>query len=103
MFSKLKQVKDLRSKAKGIQSALAAETAEGSAGWGKVKVTMDGNQKVTSVNIDPSTLHDKPKLEEMVRDAVNDAVLKIQKVASAKLKDLGGLDLAKDLQDMMKR
>lgn len=101
MFNKLKQFKDLRDKAKTIQSVLAEEHAEGTAGWGKVKVVINGNQQVISVTIDPSLLHDKEKLEELIRDATNDAMQKIQKLMSTKLKDIGGLDLAKELQDMM--
>jgi len=101
MFSKLKQFKDLRSKAKHIQSELAQEKAEGSAGWGKVKVSLDGNQHCQSVTIDPSALADKTKLEDMLREAFNDGMSKIQKVMAAKLKDAGGLDLANDLKDLM--
>lgn len=101
MFNKLKQFKDIREKAKVIQSALAQESAEGSAGWGKVKVVVDGNQHCKSVTIDPSVMGDKTKLEEMMREAFNDAMQKIQKVMATKLKDVGGLDIAKDLQDMM--
>lgn len=101
MFNKLKQFKDLRDKAKTIQNALATEHAEGTAGWGKVKVEIDGNQKVLSVTIDPGAMNDKTKLEEMVRDATNDAMQKIQKVMASKLKDIGGLDLAQDIQNVM--
>ncbi|MFH1620943.1 MAG: YbaB/EbfC family nucleoid-associated protein [Patescibacteria group bacterium] len=101
MFNKLKQFKDLRDKAKNLQTNLAQEKAEGTAGWGKVKVTMDGNQRVATVTIDPDVMNDKNKLEEMIKEATNDAIGKIQKILSGKLKDLGGLDLAKDLQDMM--
>lgn len=103
MFSKLKQFKDIRDRAKTLQSALATEKAEGSAGWGKVKVTLDGNQKVVSVSIDQEVMNDREKLEGMVKDAVNDGMEKIQKILSTKMKDLGGLDLAQDLQEMVKR
>lgn len=102
MFSKLKQIRDLQSKAKVIQSALAQETAEGSSGWGKVKVTVDGNQSVQSVSIDPSLAGDTKRLEDLVKEAMNDAMGKIRKVMASKLKDLGGLDIAKDVQDMIK-
>lgn len=101
MFSKLKQFKDIRDKAKTIQSALAQERIEGAAGWGKVKVTMDGNQRVTSVAIEPELLQDKAKLETTLKEAFNDAIEKVQKVMASKLKDLGGLDLAEDMKDMM--
>ena len=103
MFNKLKQFKNLRDKAKQIQATLSAESAEGSGGWGKVKITMDGNQKVTAVAIDPSVMNDKVKLEGMVKDAANEAIQKIQKVMSAKMKDIGGLDLAAEFGEAMKK
>lgn len=102
MFTKLKQFKDIRSKAKLIQDALANEKIEGSAGWGKVKVAMDGNQRVTDVIIDPSLLTDAKSLSGYIKDAVNDAVQKVQKTMASKIKDLGGDDLAREVQDMMK-
>ncbi len=103
MFTKLKQFKDIRAKAKVIQDALSGESVEGSAGWGKVKVKMDGNQRVTDVQIDPSLMTDAKSLAAYVKDAVNDAISKVQKVMAAKLKDLGGDDLARDVQGMMKK
>jgi DNA-binding YbaB/EbfC family protein len=103
MFSKLKQFKDVRSRAKDLQSKLGQETAEGTAAWGKIKVVMDGNQKVKTFSIDQSLMNDKKALEEGCRDAVNDAVGKIQKIMAAKMKDLGGDDLAQDFQQLMKK
>ncbi|MFA5936152.1 MAG: YbaB/EbfC family nucleoid-associated protein [Patescibacteria group bacterium] len=103
MFSKLKQFKDLRDKAKSIQSVLADERIEGSSGWGKVKIVMDGNQKVSSVTIDQELMSDKTRLEGLVKEAVNDSVEKVQKVMASKLKDLGGLDLAGEMQGLMKK
>jgi DNA-binding YbaB/EbfC family protein len=95
MFEKLKQFKDLRDKAKTIQSALAEVTVEGSAAWGKVKIAMDGNQHVSGVTIDPSLLaaSEKATLETGVMEAVNDAVKKAQKEAMEKMKSVGGFDL----------
>ena len=102
MFTKLKQFKDIRSRAKTIQDALAKEKVEGSAAWGKVKVFMDGNQKVLDMTIDPSLLSDGKALSDHVKDAVNDAIQKVQRAMAGKIKDLGGDDLAKDVQGMMK-
>lgn len=86
MFSKLKQIKDLRDKGKQLQSQLAGITAEGSSAWGKVKITMDGNQKVLSVSIDPEFLkpESKTKLEEAVKESFEDAIKKIQKAMMSK-------------------
>lgn len=102
MFSKLKQFKDLKDRAKQIQDALSQETAEGAAGWGKVKVVINGNQKVLTVSIDDSVMGDKTKLQEMIVEATNDAIGKIQRVMATKLKDIGGLDLAAEFGDAMK-
>ncbi len=103
MFNKLKQFKDIKDKAKTIQNALAQESAEGSAGWGKVKVKIDGNQQILNVSIDEGAMDDRSKLEGMIKDATNEAIKKIQQVMSTKLKDIGGLDLANELGDMMKK
>ena len=93
MFEKLKQFKDLREKAKTLQTALAAEKVSGEAVWGKVKVDMDGNQTVTSVTIAEELLQasEKSKLESGVKDALNDALKKAQKKVMEKMKEMGGL------------
>jgi hypothetical protein len=103
MFNKLKQFKQLRDRAKTIQQTLANESAEGSAGWGKVKIKMDGNQKVMAVTITPEAMQDRTKLEEMVKEAGNDAIQKIQKIMSSKLKEVGGLDLAAEFGEAIKK
>ncbi len=102
MFNKLKQVKDLRSKAKDLQSTLSSESAEGSAGWGKVKVQINGNHEVMKVSIDEEVMDNRTKLEEMVKEATNDAVKKVQHLITKKLKDSGGMDLASEFGDMLK-
>lgn len=103
MFNKLKQFQNLKHRAKRIQQTLGQESVEGSAGWGKVKITMDGNQKIQRVHIHPDLMTDRTKLEELMRDAGNDAIGKIQKVMASKLKQLGGLDLAAEFGDAIKK
>ncbi len=92
MFNKLKQFKDIRSKAKTIQSQLAQEKVEGSAVWGKVKIGMDGNMSVTDVTISDELLSDKSKLEAGIKDACNDAVKRAQRKMAEQMKQMGGLD-----------
>lgn len=92
MFNKLKQFKDIRSKAKTIQSSLAQEKVEGSAAWGKVKIEMDGNMSVTDVTVDEEILSDKSKLEAGIKDALNDAVKRAQRKMAEQMKQMGGLD-----------
>ena len=95
MFNKLKQFKDLRDQAKKIQDLLKDVTVEGSAAWGKAKVTMNGSQEITSVTIDPELLgvDNKSKLESAVKDAVNDAVKKSQKEMADTMRKSGDFKL----------
>lgn len=88
MFNKLKQFKDLRSQAKQFQNTLAAERVEGSADWGKVKITLDGNQEVLSVHIDPEllTIEKKAKLESAIKDAIGDATKKLRDLMAKKMR-----------------
>ncbi|MBI4133341.1 YbaB/EbfC family nucleoid-associated protein [Candidatus Uhrbacteria bacterium] len=95
MFNKLKQIKDMRAKAKRMQAALKDENVEGQAAWGKVKVKMSGNQEVLEVIIDPEFLknEDKKKLEDAVKEATNDAIKKVQRVMVTKMQKMGELKL----------
>lgn len=91
MFSKLKQFKDLRNQAKQIKNSLSQESAEGSADWGKVKIKMNGNQEVISVEIDPELLSqdNKEKIESGIKEASNEASKKIQHIMAEKMKESG--------------
>ncbi|MFA5129635.1 MAG: YbaB/EbfC family nucleoid-associated protein [Patescibacteria group bacterium] len=101
MLNKLKQFKDIRTRAKDLQNELSKETSEGSAAWGKIKVVVDGVQKIKSVSIDPSLASDIKAIENGVAEAANDAMQKIQRTVASKMRDMGGSDLAKDMQDLL--
>lgn len=103
MFNKLKQFKDLRDRAKQIQDVLAQETVEGSAAWGKIKITLNGNQQAVGLSIDDSLLTQKADLEKGLIEAFNDAIQKIQRVMATKLRDVGGVDLAKEFSESFKK
>jgi len=93
MFSKIKAIKDLKDQATQIKKTLSAEKVEGSGGWGKVKMTMDGNQEVLNVEISPEIINDKAKLETGVKEAANDAIKKAQRVMASKMQEMGGLNI----------
>lgn len=86
MFQKLKQFKDMRDQAKVIQEKLSKETCEGTAGFGKVKVVINGTQQILSVTIDDSIVGDKSKLESLMKDATNDAIQKCHRLMAEKMK-----------------
>lgn len=93
MFEKIKQIQDLKNQASQIKKALAEEAVEGSGAWGKVRITMDGNQEVKSVTIDPELLASKEKLESALSEAINDAIKKAQRVMAHQMSRMGGLNL----------
>ena len=87
----------MRTQAKKLQSGLSEITAEGEAAWGKVKIKIDGNQQILEVKIDDELLKDKTKLQDAIKEAINDAVKKIQRQMAFKMKEMGGLDALKNL------
>jgi len=92
MFNKLKQIKDLRSQAKTLQNALAQESV--TVNVKDCSMTMDGNQKITQVNIDPRYLNldQKQSLEKIIIELQEDALKKVQKIMMTKMREQGGFD-----------
>ncbi|NIW00287.1 YbaB/EbfC family nucleoid-associated protein [Candidatus Saccharibacteria bacterium] len=92
----MKFLKDLKSQAGQLKEILANEEVEGLAAMGKVKVLMDGNQKVLEVNIDPELVSQRESLQMALAEAFNDAVEKVHNLMAEKLKEYGvpgGMDL----------
>ena len=92
----LKQAQELKSKLDKAQKELKNMVVEGESGKGAVKVTINGQQKILSVKIDPSVINpDKAKdLEKLILKAIEEASDKSQKMAARQLKDLtGGLKI----------
>jgi len=91
MFNKLKEFKDMRSSAKKAQEILSSETVTGQGAWGKVMIEMTGTFDVKKVTIDETLVGKKIDLETGVKDAMTDAVKKVQFVLFKKRKELGEL------------
>ncbi len=92
MFNKLKQIKELRDKAKVIQGALAQEVVDVS--YKGVTIQMDGNQQVKFVHVtDDALLADKERLQTVLADAMNESIKKVQKAMAMKLSKMGDLGL----------
>jgi len=69
-------------------------TCEGISASGSIKITLNGEYKVTNINIDDSLLLDKEILEDLIMLAVNDASSKINSASKDKMKNVtGGLNL----------
>ena len=87
MFEKLKQLKDLRDKAKQLQNALSGETI--TADKGGIKITMDGNMNVSSVVLEKEMTKDE--VEKKMPEAINETIKKTQRVMAEKMRAMGGL------------
>lgn len=87
MFNKLKQLKDLRSQAKSLQNILAQETIESEKGG--IKIVMNGNLEVQSVTVNENVAKDS--LEGILKDLINDAIKKTQKIMARKMQEMGGM------------
>ena len=78
------------------QEELAAKTVEGSSGGGAVRVTMNGEQKIQAIVIEPDVVdpEDVEMLEDLVLAAIHDASERAGAMQADSLGMLtGGLDL----------
>jgi DNA-binding YbaB/EbfC family protein len=92
----LKKAQELQAKVSEMQAELQKREIIGSAGQGKVKVTMNGAQDVVKVSIDPEVI--KPDeadlLEDLVLAAFHDARAKVTKMTEEEMGRItGGLGL----------
>ncbi|NCD00511.1 YbaB/EbfC family DNA-binding protein [bacterium] len=86
MFNKLKQFKDLRSQAKDLQSSLREETVTEEKNG--VKVVFDGNLEIKEIIVNPELK--KEDLEKTLKNCINDAIKKTQKLMAKKMQEMGG-------------
>lgn len=87
MFNKLKQYKDLRDQAKKMQNALAGEIIEEEKNG--VKVRINGNLEIISITLNSELILDRQA--DAVKEAINLAIKKMQKVMAQKIQEMGGL------------
>lgn len=104
MMGMMGKMKDVQAKLKTAQEQLVHLRAEGEAGAGMVKATVNGHRKLVKVEIDPDLV--KPEDREMLQDltvaAVNKAMEDIegqikeemQKATAGSMPNIPGLDLS---------
>lgn len=96
MFEKTKQLFNLQAKAKKLQAILKDLEFSGVELGGKVKVTVNGEQKITAITIDDSliSLEEKASLIKFLTQATNAAIKRAQQAAANKTKEImGGLGI----------
>ena len=92
----IKQAQDLQKKMAEAQEKVETLEAEGISGGGIVKITINGKNNVTSVNIDETAIdkNEKEILEDLIVAAFNDARDKIQRKIADEMSSLtGGITL----------
>ncbi len=92
----LKQAQEMQTKMMDAQKKIEEIEAEGSAGGGLVKVSVNGKNHVTNVTIDPSLLvaDEVDILEDLILAAHNDAKDKVQQKSADEMSSItGGLKL----------
>ncbi len=92
----IKQAQDLQKKMAETQEKVETLEAEGISGGGIVKITINGKNNVTSVNIDETAIdkNEKEILEDLIVAAFNDARDKIQRKIADEMSSLtGGIKL----------
>lgn len=70
-----------------MQTVLAGESA--TVEKGGIKLVMNGNMEVTSLTINPGI--STSSLEGLMKDCINDAIKKIQKIMAQKMQEMGGI------------
>jgi nucleoid-associated protein EbfC len=103
MFGKLgdlanlmKQAGAMQARAAEIRDELKAEIVEGLAGGGLVRVEADGSGEIRNVEIEPEVFAegDRPFIETLVLQAVNEALEKGRALHREKIESLtGGMTL----------
>lgn len=91
----MRQAQQVQENMKRAQEQLAGAEVTGESGGGLVKVTLSGRHEARKVVLDPAAMkEEKEFLEDLVAAAINDAVQKVEALATEKMKQAtGGMKL----------
>ena len=94
MVSMIQKAKKMQEEMKVVQEEIKSTSRQGESGSGTVKITLTGEYRIISIQIDESLLTDKEILEDLIMTALNDASSQISEMSKAKLKNVtGGINL----------
>ncbi|GAB4335009.1 MAG: YbaB/EbfC family nucleoid-associated protein [Desulfobulbaceae bacterium] len=92
----MKQAQQFQQQLNTIQQELGAKTVTGTAGGGMVTATVNGRGELVDLVIEPEAVsgNDLQMLQDLVRSAVNDGLIKSKQLAREELGRLtGGLNI----------
>ncbi len=84
LLDKLKDVNEMRKQGKQLEAVLATETVTGQSSGGKIKIIMDGNQNIKSVEVSPEIAGDKSEIARHIRAALEDLFKHHKKMLQSK-------------------
>ena len=94
MVSMIQKAKKMQEDMKIAKEEIKSTSCQGESGSGAVKITLNGEYRVTNIQIDESLLTDKEILEDLIMTALNDASSQVSEISKAKLKNVtGGINL----------
>ncbi len=85
MMKMMGQIKEVQAKVKKAQDELVHITADGEAGAGLVKATVNGKKQVVKIDIDSSLMNDNDR--EMVQDLTVAAINKAMEAVDIEAKE----------------
>lgn len=84
IFDKLKDVNEMRKQAKQIELMLGQEQVTGKSSHEYIKITVDGNQKIMSVEVQDAIVGDRKEIARHIREALEDLNNKHKKMLQGK-------------------
>ena len=96
MNQMMKQAQKMQREMAQMQEDLANQTLEVSSGGGMVKVTINGEKKITDLVIAPEAVDpdDVEMLQDLVMTAINEAIRQVDEAAGAQMSRItGGMNL----------
>ena len=93
MNAMMKQVQQMQAEMTEAQEKLKDEVVDASAGGGMVKAKMSGDLRLLELTIDPEAIdpEDPELLQDMVLEAVNEAIRSAQELAASKMGGIAGM------------
>ena len=94
MVEMMKKAKKMQEDMKSVQEEIKLISCRGESASGAIKIDLNGDYKVTNIELDNSLLSDKEILGDLIMMAINDASSQVSTISKEKMKNVtGGLNL----------
>ena len=94
MVEMMKKAKQMQEDMKSVQEEIKLISCRGESASGAVKIDLNGDYKVTNIELENSLLSDKEMLGDLIMIAINDASSQVNTISKEKMKNVtGGLNL----------